>query len=183
MNRTFTIFLTLAFAFLPSAVIAKEGGDSRVQAGIDSAPLPLDLEGRNPALVSLGSYLVNGVGDCNGCHTGLPPYLPGGDPFLGQPEMINPDSYLVGGAPFFGPFVPRNLRPDAVSGLPANYTLEEFMTVLRTGADLKALPPHVPGPGPDNDLLQVMPWPNFSQLTDRDIRAIYEYLSALPPAP
>ena len=25
-----------------------------------------------------------------------------------------------------------------------------------------------------------MPWPNFQDLTDYDIRAIYEYLSAIP---
>ena len=31
--------------------------------------------------------------------------------------------------------------------------------------------------------LQVMPWPAFRNLTDEDIRAIYEYLSALPPVP
>jgi hypothetical protein len=53
--------------------------------------------------------------------------------------------------------------------------------VMRTGADLKQRPPHVPGPGPDEDLLQVMPWPEFRFMTDLDIRAIYEYLSALPP--
>lgn len=32
-------------------------------------------------------------------------------------------------------------------------------------------------------LLQVMPWSAFRKLTDEDIRAIYEYLSALPPNP
>jgi hypothetical protein len=30
------------------------------------------------------------------------------------------------------------------------------------------------------DLLQVMPWPNFQNMTDHDLRAIYEYLSAIP---
>jgi len=29
-------------------------------------------------------------------------------------------------------------------------------------------------------LLQVMPWPTFSHMSDRDIDAIYEYLSAIP---
>jgi hypothetical protein len=55
--------------------------------------------------------------------------------------------------------------------------------VIRTGADLKQIPPHVPGPDPDNDLLQIMPWPSFAKLNDHDVRAIYEYLRALPPAP
>ncbi len=46
---------------------------------------------------------------------------------------------------------------------------------MDTGADLKQRPPHVPGPGPDNDILQVMPWPAYSKMTDREKRAIYEY--------
>jgi len=28
--------------------------------------------------------------------------------------------------------------------------------------------------------LQVMPWPNFKDLSDHDLRAIYEYLKAVP---
>jgi hypothetical protein len=112
---------------------------------------------------------------------GLPPYLPGGDPFLGEEEQIDPDTYLVGGAPFFGPFVPRNLRPDPVTGRPAGLTLREFLTVMRTGKDVKNLPPEVPSPA--NDLLQVMPWPNFRKMNIGDLVAIYEYLRALPPAP
>jgi hypothetical protein len=38
-------------------------------------------------------------------------------------------------------------------------------------------------PSPDNDILQVMPWPVYSKMTDRDKRAIYEYLSAIPCIP
>jgi hypothetical protein len=152
---------------------------SRIRRGFEIAPVPLNLKGKNRALVGLGSYLVNAVQGCNGCHNNGSPYVPGGNPFLGEPEQIDLESYLVGGS-VFGPFVSRNLRPDATTGLPARLTFEEFRTVLRTGADLKQRPPHVPGPGA-GDLLQVMPWPEFRNMTDRDIRAIYEYLSALPP--
>jgi hypothetical protein len=40
----------------------------------------------------------------------------------------------------------------------------------------------------DGNLLQVMPWPIHRNMTDHDLRAIYEYLSAVPciagpPAP
>jgi hypothetical protein len=34
-----------------------------------------------------------------------------------------------------------------------------------------------------HDLLQVMPWPVFQDLNDRDLRAIYEYLRAIPSLP
>lgn len=90
--------------------------------------------------------------------------------------MINQATYLSGGADFFGPFVPRNLTPNS-AGLPAGLTLDEFLLVLNTGADLKGRPPFVPSE--DNDLLQVMPWPVFAKMTDHEKRAIYEYLRAI----
>ena len=53
---------------------------------------------------------------CNDCHT-VPSYAVGGNPFLGEPEVINAPCYLAGGAAF-GPFVSRNITPRA-NGLPA----------------------------------------------------------------
>jgi hypothetical protein len=47
---------------------------------------------------------------------------------------------------------------------------------MRTGVDLKQLHPEV------SPLLQVMPWPVYQDLTDRDLRAMYEYLRAIPHA-
>ncbi len=151
--------------------------ESKIKRGLEIAPLPLHLRGRNRALIGLGSYIVNAQGDCNGCHSvDFDPYLPGGNPFFGEPEEIDPDKYLVGGS-FFGPFRSRNLRPHANTGLPAGYTFEEFLHVMSTGEDLKNLHPEI------SPLLQVMPWPSFRNMTDRDILAIYEYLRALPPRP
>ena len=151
---------------------ADELSDSIIQRGFEIAPVPLNLKGRNRALVGLGSYIVN-TGGCNDCHTN-PSYAEGGDPFLGQPEQINVPCYLSGGMDF-GPFRSRNLTPDQ-HGLPAGLTLEEFIHVLRTGEDTTSPfnPPF------DNGLLQVMPWPVFGKKTDRDLTAIYEYLSAIP---
>jgi hypothetical protein len=142
--------------------------------------IKLNLKGKDHRLVGLGSYLVNAVSECNDCHT-FPLYVPGGDPFQGQPEQINTQNYLAGGAPFFGPFVPRNLTPDA-SGKPAGLTLHEFIHIMRTGEDDE--PPVLPD-GSDT-LLQVMPWPTFRKMSDHDLRAIYEFLSSIPhaePAP
>jgi len=158
---------------------------SKIQEGFAIAPVPLDVDGKNRALVGLGSYIVNGQGDCNSCHTNATPdFISGGNPYLGEPEQIDPERYLIGGRQFGGPAGPRsrNLRPDPVTGLPAGYTFDEFLFVLRTGADLKGLAPFVPSrPG---DLLQApMPWPVFQKMTDRDIRAIYEYLRSVPPRP
>lgn len=108
----------------------------------------------------------------NDCHT-HPSYAPGHDPFLGQPEQIDADQYLTGGRQF-GPFTSANLTPDAL-GRPAGLTLDEFITLLRTGHD-----PDAPAGSPP---LQVMPWPVVGKKTDRDLRAIYEYLRAIPSRP
>jgi hypothetical protein len=55
--------------------------DSVVQQGFAASPIPFDklkLAGKDGAAVALGSYLVNGAADCNGCHT-FPRFLrPGG---------------------------------------------------------------------------------------------------------
>lgn len=144
--------------------------DSRIQIGFSIAPVPLDLAGKNRARVGLGSYLVNAVGGCNDCHT-HPNFVAGGDPYLGQAEVINASEYLAGGR-VFGPFTSANITPDEY-GRPAGLTFEEFEHLLRTGED-----PDVPGM-----LLQVMPWPIYGNMSDNDLRAIYEYLSAIPSLP
>jgi hypothetical protein len=159
---------------------SENGEGSHIQAGFAIAPVTLDMKGKNPDLVGLGSYLVNAQGGCSDCHT-WPNYAPGGNPFLGELEQINTAVYLGGGRPFGPVIVSNNLTPDPVSGLPANMTLDEFVFVMRTGADRDhSLPPV---PSPTNDLLQVMPWPVFRNLSDRELAAIYEYLSALPSVP
>jgi hypothetical protein len=125
-------------------------------------------------MVGLGSYIVNARAGCSDCHTN-PYFLPGGDPFLGQPPQVNAAHYLAGGRPF-GPFKSRNITPDVQSGLPAGLTFDQFMEVMRTGKDFDNQHPQF---GP---LLQVMPWPFSSKMTDDDLRNIYEYLSAIPHA-
>ena len=76
----------------------------------------------------------------------------------------------------FGPFVSRNITPDPDTGLPAELTFKGFRKVMRTGID------------PDQEhlaisaLLQVMTWPIYGKMSDHDLRAVYEYLKAIPHA-
>lgn len=157
---------------LPQAWGQNNRGSSeqaRVARGYRIAPVPLKLKGRNRELVGLGSYIVNAQGGCNDCHTN-PPYAPGGDPFQGEPEQINVDGYLAGGVQF-GPFTSANITPDE-NGLPAGKTFQEFKRLMRTGHTDRH-----PELGP---LLQVMPWPVYGNMTDRDLKAVWEYLSAIP---
>lgn len=175
--------------------------ESKIQQGFAIAPVPLNLVGKNRALVGLGSYLVNAVGDCNGCHSAGPvtEFADGGNPYLLHPvfngtKKINPATYLGGGNDF-GPLIPgsahivsRNLTPDKTGRPEGGHTFSEFLQILRTGVDMDHLHPTCSGdpnagcvPFPfDGSLLQIMPWPNFQNMTDHDIQAIYEYLSAIP---
>jgi len=166
----FAVAVVGSLASIPLATVAgdhneNDGDESKIQQGFAIAPVPLDLRGKNRALVGLGSYIVN-TGGCNDCHT-VPPYSLGHNPFLGeQPPQINVATYL-GGGDHFGPFISRNITPDA-NGLPAGLTRDQFIAAFRTGIDK------------DGRILQVMPWPVFGLKTDRDLNAIYEYLTSIP---
>jgi hypothetical protein len=113
---------------------------------------------------------------------------------FGGTKTVNPATYLGGGRNF-GPLVPgsaniisHNLTPDKTGMPEGGRSFSEFLQIMRTGADLDNLHPTCPigtinteyVPFPFNGaLLQIMPWPSFQNMTDRDIRAIYEYLSAV----
>jgi len=147
----------------------RDRDESRIQQGFAIAPVPLNLRGKNRALVGKGSYIVNAQGGCNDCHT-EPAYAVGRDPFLGQPLLVNAANYLGGGRQFGPVIVSRNITPDE-HGLPAGLTRDEFITALRTGIDK------------DGAILQVMPWPVYGAMTDADLKAIYEYLRSIPSLP
>jgi hypothetical protein len=175
--RFFLLSMALCVVCTLHPTSARDGGDdngaSQIQRGFEIAPVPLNLTGKNRALVGLGSYIVNAQGGCNDCHT-HPSYVPNNGPYLGVPYKINADQYLTGGRQFPpSPFTSRNLTPDPITGLPAGLTLDQFLNVLHTGQD-----PDNPG-----QLLQIMPWPVYGHMVDRDLSAIYEYLSAIPSKP
>lgn len=172
---------------------------AKVLKGMEAAPVPLNTTGKDPTLLGYGSYLVNGVADCNGCHSAGPPtqYSPGGSPYQGQQAVVNPATYLGGGRDFgafpnangnFAHIVSRNLTPDYTGMAAGGMTFDMFLLVMRTGTDFDHLHPNCTGapdghciPAPfKGDLLQVMSWPTFSHMTDGDLQAIYTYLSAIP---
>ena len=82
----FPVVLSIFFwptTFSPSSQVnAQSDRESRIERGFEIAPVPLNMEGKDPALVGLGSYLVNPSGGCNDCHSAGPQteYLPGGKP-------------------------------------------------------------------------------------------------------
>ena len=168
------LFIVVLASTILTTTTAAQGGDSRIQRGFELAPVELTMKGLNPALVGLGSYIVNAQGGCNDCHTN-PPYADDGDPFAGETEEINAAGYLAGGTAFLpSPFVSRNLTPRASDGRPAGLTFEQFLEVMHKGTDFKNRHPQI------SPLLQIMPWPVYGKMSDRELAAIYEFLRAIP---
>jgi hypothetical protein len=178
MQPTKVLTIVLGVAALSLGVIRVGVGQhledslsKEARIGLRIAPVPVNLQGKkNHELVGLGSYIVNAQGGCNDCHNNGAQYLTGGNPVLGQPKQINAAGYLVGGNVVFGVLAP-NLRPElgTTPRLPAGRTYQQFAEEMRKGINPD-----------DGHILQVMPWPDFQDMTEQDIRAIYEYLSALP---
>lgn len=182
MNRTMKIAVLLTAVVLLTVLTNSSTGQEsdngsekakaekkRILKGLEIAPVPLNFKKKDRDLVGLGSYIVNAQAACGDCHS-CPTYLPGHNPFQGGDGQINPTNYLAGGVPF-GPIVSANITPDA-SGKPAGLDFDEYLELIRTGHD----------PDEPDEILQVMPWPIFRNMNDRDILAIYTYLSSIPHA-
>lgn len=139
-------------------------------------------------LVARGEYLVTVMG-CDDCHTpkmmseqgpvpdmsrrlsghpaddepGPPPALPGG-------WMAATNFHLTAWSGPWGISYAFNLTPEEITGL-GIWTEEMFISALRTGRHM----------GTSRPILPPMPWQNFGQATDDDLKAIYAFLRALPP--
>lgn len=140
-------------------------------------------------LVKRGEYLVETMG-CHDCHSPkvFGPQGPSPDPNLllsGHPASVptpkidkkaNPDWVLfsMDNTIAVGPWgisYAANLTPDD-SGI-ANWTLDNFAKALRQGKSK--------GLDGGRMLLPPMPWPNYRNLKDDDLNAIFTYLKSLKP--
>jgi hypothetical protein len=171
--------------------------EAKVRRGLEIAPVPLNLAGRDVNLVGLGSYIVNAQSSCNDCHSAGPAtqFAQGGNPYLGQqPARQNAATYLGGGRNF-GALLPntpnivsRNLTPDGSGRTLGGDSFQKFLHTMRSGEDPDRVHPTctetsttpcLPAPF-DGNALQIMPWPVLQQMTEHDLLAIYEYLGAIP---
>jgi len=121
----------------------------------------------------------------------------GGFPSGSVPSSYPPNGYPVDpttGFPYAGPvIISRNLTPDKNGRPEGGHTLNEFKEIFATGKDFDGIHPTCQSdtdpnialgicipPPVDGSKLQVMPWPVFHNMTDHQIEAIYQYLSAIP---
>jgi hypothetical protein len=127
---------------------------------IRSAPEPLTEPVPQPDVstpVKRGDYLVT-IAGCTDCHT---------PQAKGQPIR---DLEFAGGVVFDGPWgrvASANITPDA-SGI-SYYDETLFLEMIHTGY-VKA-----------RTINQIMPWEDFRNLTDEDLKAIFAYLRTLKP--
>jgi len=141
--------------------------------------------------IKRGEYLVN-LAVCNDCHSPKvwsPEGIPTPDPkrlLSGHPadeklpayqkEWTAPGNWILmsgGFTSFVGPWgvsFAANLTPDEQTGI-GLWTEDIFIAALRSGKHM----------GNGRPILPPMPWPNFAQCTDDDLKAIFAYLKSLPP--
>jgi len=98
-------------------------------------------------LVQRGAYLARAA-DCVACHT-----APGGQPFAGGLKLTTP----------LGTIVSTNITPSHQAGI-GDYSEAEFARALRQGVRRDGA-----------NLYPVMPYTEYSGITDADIAALYAY--------
>ena len=163
-----------------------------VASSLAAEPPVVKDPAQTPKSVTLarGKFLVT-FGGCHDCHT--PKIMTGKGPALDTkrllsgfpssantpvvPEgVIGPTSWgglftndLTGWAGPWGISFASNLTPDRETGIGA-WTEKTFIKTLRTGK--------TPGGRP---ILPPMPWEEFQQANDKDLKAVFAYLMSLPP--
>jgi mono/diheme cytochrome c family protein len=140
--------------------------------------------------VARGKYLVT-IGGCHDCHT---PWIvqPDGKPgpdmsralsghpqdfVITQPAKHTSDRFNVSIAPmntsYSGPWgvsFAANLTPDEMTGT-GIWTFDIFKNTIRNGRHW----------GVGRPLLPPMPWFNYREMSDDDLRAVFAYLRTLKP--
>ncbi|NSW79395.1 MAG: c-type cytochrome [Chthonomonadetes bacterium] len=139
-------------------------------------------------LVERGKYLVT-VAACDECHT---PFKTGANGperdmsrrLSGHPQGTKLSTPKFGakgwavaidetGTAFFGPWgiaFAANLTPDEETGI-GIWDEQMFINAIRTGKHW----------GQGRPIAPIMPWHNYAQMTDEDLKAIFAYLKSLPP--
>jgi hypothetical protein len=154
-----------------------------------AAPVAQAAPTESPA--ERGKYLVT-VAGCDDCHSPKIFKEQGPEPDMsrrlsGHPVadklpkvpagVLGPDKFGAVGTNDFTAWVgpwgtsyTANLTPDKTTGL-GSWTADMFVKALKTGKHQ----------GEGRPILPPMPWPNFAQLKEEDLRAIFAFLQTLPP--
>jgi cytochrome c553 len=176
------LLLLVPLALIAAMLVLSPRHDGRAQQKVDE---------KNKAMIERGKWLVE-FGGCHDCHSPkkMTPQGPKRDEtrlLSGHPadEKLAPipagipnpqgwvattNMHLSAWAGPWGVSFTSNLTPDVATGL-GSWTEEIFIKALRTGKHM----------GEGRDILPPMPWYNYGQASDDDLKAIFAFLRSLPP--
>jgi mono/diheme cytochrome c family protein len=164
-----------------------------------AAPKPNAAEKKAPPpradRVARGKYL-SVVAGCRDCHS--PKKVQNGQPLIVDGNPVEDESRTLSGStgadrlppppPGSGPWIAVatwdltawsgpwgisyaiNLTPDEGTGI-GSWSEDTFVKALKTGKHM----------GVSRPILPPMPWQDFRQMTDEDLKSIYAYLRTIPP--
>jgi cytochrome c553 len=154
-----------------------------------AAPAAQTAPAQTPA--ERGKYLVTFAG-CDDCHSPKVFKPAGPEPDMTRrlsghpaadklpktpPGVLAPDKFgalasndFTAWVGLWGTSYTMNLTPDKATGL-GSWTEAMFMKAIRTGKHQ----------GEGRPILPPMPWPQISQMTDDDLKAVWAFLQTLPP--
>jgi mono/diheme cytochrome c family protein len=189
MTHRNTIHRLAAATFVAGAALILTGCDWTIDAAEPPANAELNFPER-AAAVERGRYLVT-IGGCNDCHTPFKIGPNGPEPDMSRMLSGHPESVVITSAPKIegdGPFIwagaatntafagpwgvsfARNLTPDENTGIGV-WDETIFMNTIRNGRHWGVARP----------ILPPMPWFNYRQMTDDDLKAVFAYLRSIPP--
>ena len=178
MSKLSKLFLEGALALTAACALLGFARDQSAQAKPATPSRAADS-------VARGRYLVMVTG-CNDCHS--PKIAPSSmqpDPARllsgraittpAPAKPAHPGEISASGdlTAWYGPWgvsYASNLTPDPKTGIGRRYDEASFIRAMRTGRKPEG-----------TSLLPPMPWPDFAQLTDEDLQAIWTYLRSLHP--
>jgi hypothetical protein len=172
-----------------AAAVAATTVMAQTQPAAPAKPAQAAKPAARSTSVARGAYLVT-AGVCDDCHTPKK-WIPGKpDPVplegyrlaghlesekLPAPPAVNQSWVAVGSQDFtawagpWGISYAMNLTPDENTGI-GSWSEATFMQAMKTGKHM----------GVSRPILPPMPWPNYGQLTDDDLKAIYAFLRTIP---
>jgi len=120
---------------------------------------------RTPERFARGQYLVQGLLDCEGCHSPRD-WTQHGAPMLPGRELAGQAVDLAG---FPGNLVIPNISPDPETGA-GNWTDDQMARAIREGIKHD-----------DTTLFPIMPYQAYRNLSDEDLAAIVVYVRSVAP--
>jgi hypothetical protein len=183
MSRPMTFVAAILCSAISSACSAPATDSSATSTNpVAAKPAPSPAE--------RGRYLVR-LGGCNDCHTPKTMTVkgpvadekrqlsghPASENLPAVPKgLITPDgwgavtnNHLTGWHGPWGTSYSRNLTPDTATGL-GSWTEEMFIKTIREGKHQ----------GEGRPLLPPMPWQEYANMTDDDLKAVWAYLRTIP---